>query len=165
MSTHILIRSLVALTTVSLAAGPVSTPLPAQGNAKTLLNLDNAGVAIKGYDPVAYFTDGKAVKGDPALQVTHEGAIYRFATREHQAMFRDDPARYAPQFGGYCGYGASRGYPADIDPEAFTIMGGRLILQNSKGVLRRWQEDPENFLQKADTNWPGIVDKHGKARP
>jgi len=126
------LRSLVAASLVGLAAGTPSLPVQAQQPGKVLLNLDKSGVAIRGYDPVAYFTQGKAVKGNP------------------------------PQFGGYCGYGASRGYPADIDPNAFTIMEGRLILQNSMGVLRRWQEDPDSYLRKADGNWPAIVEKHGK---
>ena len=157
-----LIRSLVATAVVGLAGGTPALPLLAQQAGKVLLNLDESGVAIRGYDPVAYFTEGKAVKGNPGFSARHEGALYHFATREHLAAFSANPAKYAPQFGGYCGYGASRGYPADIDPEAFTIMDGRLILQNSKGVLRRWQEDPDGFLRKADGNWPAIVEKHGK---
>jgi YHS domain-containing protein len=155
-------RSLVAASLVGLAAGPPAPPLLAQQQGKVLLNLDESGVAIRGYDPVAYFTEGKAVKGNPGFSARHEGALYHFATREHLAAFSANPARYAPQFGGYCGYGASRGYPAAIDPEAFTIMDGRLILQNSKSVLRRWQEDPGGYLRKADGNWPAIVEKHGK---
>ena len=156
------LRSLVAASLVGLAAGTPSLPVQAQQPGKVLLNLDKSGVAIRGYDPVAYFTQGKAVKGNPAFTAKHQGAVYHFATREHLAAFSTDPARYAPQFGGYCGYGASRGYPADIDPNAFTIMEGRLILQNSMGVLRRWQEDPDSYLRKADGNWPAIIEKHGK---
>ena len=83
---------------------------------------------------------------------------------EHLAAFRADPAKYAPSFGGYCAYGVSRGYAVSIDPEAFTIMNNRLLLQNSKSVLRRWQEDPGAHLVKADSNWPGIVEKQGKPR-
>lgn len=110
---------------------------------KTLINVDQTGLGIQGFDPVAY----------------------RFASAEPKARFDAAPPKYAPQFGGYCGYGASRGYPAPIDPRAFTIMNGRLILQNSLGVLERWRKDPEGYLAKADANWPSIVEKHGKTAP
>ncbi len=146
------------------AATHVAAQAPAPPPSKMLLNLDRDGVAIQGHDPVAYFTMGKPVKGDPALSATHAGAIYHFASREHRDLFTADPEKYAPQFGGYCGYGASRGYPAKIDPRAFTIMNGRLILQYSLGVLETWMKDPEAYLRKADANWPGIVEKHGKPR-
>jgi YHS domain-containing protein len=155
-------RSLIAASLVGLAAGTPALPLLAQQEGKVLLNLDESGVAIRGFDPVAYFTGGKAVKGNPGFSARHEGALYHFATREHLEAFSANPARYAPQFGGNFGYGASRGYPADIDPEAYTIMDCQLILQNSKGVLRRWQEDPEGYISKADGNWPSNDEKHGK---
>jgi YHS domain-containing protein len=165
MSNSARFRTLAAAVLLGLTAGLRPAFLPAQEPGKVLLNLDKSGVAIRGYDPVAYFTEGKPVKGTPALSATHQQATYYFASREHLATFSADPARYVPQFGGYCGYGASRGYPANIDPEAFMIMDGRLILQNSQGVLRRWQEDPESYLRKADANWPAIVAKHGKLKP
>jgi YHS domain-containing protein len=158
-------RPLAAAALLGLLAATSPAFLPAQAPGKVLLNLDKAGVGIQGYDPVAYFTVGKPTRGNPAFSAAHQDVTYYFATREHLTAFSADPDRYVPQFGGYCGYGASRGYPADIDPEAFTIMDGRLILQNSKGVLRRWLEDPETYLRKADANWPGIVQKHGKPAP
>ena len=81
----------------------------ASGLAAGLVNVDAKGVAIKGYDPVAYFTDSKPVKGDEKFQSTYQGATYDFASSEHKALFDKDPAKYAPQFGGYCAYGAAKG--------------------------------------------------------
>lgn len=165
MRTHTLLRPFAVASAILLAASSAGAPtLAAQSEPRVLQNLDRNGLAIQGYDPVAYFTQGQAVKGNPAITATHDGATYRFASAEHLAAFKADPAKYAPSFGGYCAYGVSRGYAVSIDPEAFTIMNNRLLLQNSKSVLRRWQEDPETHLVKADSNWPGIVEKQGKPR-
>ena len=144
-----------------LAACPATT----SGQQRVLVNTDRSGLALQGYDPVAYFTAGMAMPGRPELTASYQGATYQFATPEHRDRFRGDPGRYAPQFGGYCGYGASRGYLAPVDPEAFVVMDGRLILQNSKRVLELWQREPEARLKLADANWPGLLEREGKPRP
>lgn len=149
-----------------LAAGGAA-PLLAQDKAapeKVLLNLDRNGLAMKGYDPVSYFEPSGPLKGSTEFTALHDGATYRFANAENRDRFALKPTRYAPQFGGYCGYGASRNYLAPVDPEAFAIMDGRLILQYSKDVLRRWQEDPRSRLTLADENWSGLVEREGKPR-
>jgi len=128
---------------------------------KPVLNLKD-GLAMEGYDPVSYFVGSKPVKGSPAITAQYQGATYRFASSENRVLFAMEPAKYAPQYGGYCGYAASQGHLAPVDPEAYTIMNGRLILQNSKSVLQRWLEDPEGYLKKADENWPTIVAKEAK---
>ena len=128
---------------------------------KHYLNLDRNGVIIKGYDPVAYFTDGKPVKGDAKFESNYEGAKYRFASQEHKKLFDADPAKYAVQYGGFCGYAVSQGYTATVDPDAWLIADGRLILQYSKGALEKWKANAES-LKKADSNWPTIVEKKGK---
>ena len=143
------------LLSVSLA-----TPLLAQ--TKTLLNLDKAGVAIQGYDPVAFFTDHKPVKGAAEFTSKHGGATYLFSSKEHKDLFDKEPAKYEPVFGGYCAYGVSRNKLVEIDPEAFQIMDGRLILQKSKGVRDDFNKDAQGNLGKAKANWPGLVDKNGK---
>jgi hypothetical protein len=102
------------------------------------------------------------VRGAEGITASYQGATYRFATAANRDLFQAEPARYAPQFGGYCGYGASRDYLASVDPEAFTIMDGRLILQNSKRVLEQWRKDPAGRLTAADKNWPGLVEREGK---
>jgi YHS domain-containing protein len=129
---------------------------------KVLVNVDKEGLAIQGYDPVAYFDGGVPTKGDPAITTTHDGATYRFATEEHKKAFESDPAKYAPAFGGFCGYGMSKGYAAKVDPTAFVIQDGHLILQYSKDVSATWAKDPQGLYAKALANWPKVVEQKGK---
>jgi len=136
--------------------------LSASAQTKTLLNLDKAGVAIQGYDPVAFFTDHQPVKGKPEFTSQLNGATYEFASREHKALFDKEPARYEPAFGGYCAYGVSRNKLAPIDVDAFQIVDGRLLLQYSRGVRDDFNADQKGNLMKAAQNWPGLVQKKGK---
>lgn len=136
--------------------------LPVWAQSKSLLNLDKAGVAIQGYDPVAFFTDNKPVKGKPELVVRHNGASYYFASREHREQFKADPAKYEPAFGGYCAYGVSRNKLVEVDVDAFQIVDGKLLLQYSKGVRDDFNKDTKGNLTKAEANWPGLVERKGK---
>lgn len=135
---------------------------PVLAQTKALLNLDKAGVAIQGYDPVAFFTDAKPVKGDAKFPAKHKGAVYFFASKEHLDEFKKNPAKYEPSFGGYCAYGVSRGKLVEVDVEAFQIVDGRLLLQYSKGVRNDFNKDSKGNVTKADQNWPGLVEKKGK---
>lgn len=114
------------------------------------------GLAIYGYDPVAYFTEGKAVDGSPAYVATHEGATFEFASAANRDRFAADPGRYAPQYGGYCAYGTSAGYKAGIDPRAFTIVNDRLYLNYNLDVRQEWSKDVPGHIAKADGNWPTV---------
>lgn len=148
-------RLLTFLTFVALA-------LPASAQNKILVNTDKTGVAVQGYDPVAFFTDHKSVKGDPSFVVKRDGAIYFFASKAHKDLFIQDPAKYEPCFGGYCAYGVSRDKLVEIDVDAFQIVGGKLLLQYSKGVRDDFNRDTEGNLAKADANWPRLVAQKGK---
>ena len=119
-------------------------------------NLGKDRLAVKGYDVVAYFTEGQARRGDARFETEWDGAIWRFATADHLELFRKDPARYAPQYGGYCAYAVSRNYTADADPEAWHIENGRLYLNYSKRVRETWRKDIPGNISKADRNWPGL---------
>ena len=147
---------------LSLLLLTLGMALPAFAQTKTLLNLDKAGVAIQGYDPVAFFTDGKPVKGKPEFPARHNGALYYFASKEHRDLFKADPAKYEPAFGGYCAYGVSRNKLVEIDVDAFQIVDGRLLLQYSKGVRNDFNKDQKGNLAKAEGYWPGLVEKKGK---
>ena len=136
--------------------------LPAFAQTKTLLNLDKTGVAIQGYDPVAFFTDGKPVKGKTEFVVKLDGAIYQFASKQHRDAFKADPTKYEPVFGGYCAYGVSRNKLIEIDVDAFQIVEGKLLLQYRKGVREDFNQDTQGNLAKAKSNWPGLVDRKGK---
>ena len=147
---------------LSLIVATLALPLFAQTASKNLLNLDKTGVAIQGYDPVAFFTDSKPVKGDQKFLVKHDGAIYFFASKEHKDLFKANPAKYTPEFGGYCAYGVSRNKLVEIDVDAFQIVDGKLLLQYSKGVRDDFNKDTKGNLAKADANWVGLLDKKGK---
>lgn len=131
------------------------------GDQKQLLNLDRNGVAIQGYDPVAFFTEAKPVMGDPKIRSSHGGAVYVFASDANRAMFEANPAKYEPEFGGWCAYAASINALSPIDPTYWEIVDGRLLLQHNQKAWDLWHKDAASNLVKADKNWPGLVDKNG----
>ncbi len=110
-------------------------------------------VAIKGYDTVAYFTKSKPVKGSPEYQSKWQDAIWQFASGSHRDLFEANPERYAPQFGGYCALGIAAGEYAQIDPEAWTIVEGKLYFNNSKDYQTVWKKAPEAYMVTAQYNW------------
>ena len=115
--------------------------------------------AIKGYDVVAYFTEGKAVKGTKQFTYEWKGATWFFASAENLAAFMDKPEQYAPQYGGYCAWAVSQGDTADIDPEAWKIVDGKLYLNYDADIQTKWSADIPGNIQKADANWPQLLAK------
>jgi YHS domain-containing protein len=115
------------------------------------------GVAIRGHDPVAYFTQGKPVAGKSDLRHEHQGSTFLFASATNRDAFAADAAKYAPQYGGYCAFGVSRGYKADIDPAAFTIVGGKLYLNYNARVQQDWLKDTAGYIGKADAKWAEVA--------
>ena len=109
--------------------------------------------AIRGYDPVAYHTEMMPVKGDPAYTHEYHDAVWQFSSEDNLRKFRDDPERYAPQYGGYCAYAMSKGYVVSTDPQAWTIEGDRLYLNYSLGVRKTWLKDVPGYVARADANW------------
>ena len=148
------------------APAPVPTPTSdAPKSGKQLVLRDADGVAIEGYDPVAYFTDGKPVAGSASHTSLYGGAIYQFASAEHKQLFDAAPAKYAPQYGGYCGYAASIDRLSPIDPAFWQIVDGRLILQHNQKAFDLFNGDLAGNVAKADRNWPGLVAKNGTGGP
>lgn len=117
------------------------------------------GAAIGGYDPVAYFTENKPVKGSPQFSAEWKGAVWHFASAANRDAFKADPARYAPQYGGYCAFGASEGYAVKTEPDAWSIVGGKLYLNYNTTVRGKWSENRDERIQRADRNWPEILKK------
>ena len=117
------------------------------------------GVAIRGYDPVAYFNQGKAVKGKKDFEYQYMGATWRFIDAENRDAFTKDPDKYAPQYGGYCAFGMSHGYAAPIDPKAWSVVEGKLYLNYNLEVRKEWNKDIPGFIGKANENWPKIPKK------
>ena len=121
------------------------------------INKTSDGVAIKGYDPVAYVVDGKPVRGSRGFEYVWIGAKWLFSSAEHRDLFIKNPEKYSPKYGGYCAYAVSRGSTADIDPEAWTIVAGKLYLNLSKKIRDKWSKDIPGNIRKADENWPNIL--------
>ena len=117
-------------------------------------------LAIRGYDPVAYFSldqDAPAVPGDPEITATYMGSTWRFASQANREAFEADPARYAPQYGGYCAFAVSHGFTKPVDPDAWHIKDDKLYLNLSKRVKRKWLKDRDAAIARADGHWPRVL--------
>lgn len=112
--------------------------------------------AIKGFDTVAYFTEGNAVEGDEQYAIEYMQATWLFSSQQNLELFKADPEKYAPQYGGYCAYAVSQNTTAPIKPELFTIHEGKLYLNFNKGVNKKWLKNKEDFIVDADKNWPAL---------
>lgn len=141
---------------MTYALGALGACFLAVGVARAGTVNEDHGVAIKGYDPVAYFTDNRPVKGSKAHRFAYQGVTYEFASAAHRKAFAADPEKYAPQFGGFCAYGTAVGHKADIDPAAFSIVEGRLYLNYSMKVRDIWKQDKPGYIHKADAAWPAV---------
>src|SRR5262245_59081260 len=141
--------------TFSLLMVRILAPVPtAAGEA---VNQSASGVAMKGYDPVAYFTEGRPAKGETRFQHQWMGATWQFSSAVNRDLFVANPKKYAPQYGGYCAYGVSEGHKAPIDPKAWTIVDRKLYLNYDSAVREIWQKDMPGHISKADANWPKIA--------
>lgn len=109
--------------------------------------------AIDGFDPVAYFKFGKATPGKAEYTYRWQDADWHFDNPAHLADFQQNPEQYAPQYGGYCAYGWSKGYAVKIDPQAWSIVDGKLYLNYDTGVKKTWDKNQAGYIQKADVNW------------
>jgi YHS domain-containing protein len=118
-----------------------------------------SSLAVSGYDPVAYFTEGKPVEGTSAFEHKWNGATWRFANAKNLEAFKADPEAYAPQYGGYCAWAVSQGYTASSDPNAWRIVGKKLYLNYDREVQQTWEKDAAGNIVKADGNWPKVLEK------
>lgn len=140
---------------VLLACGLAGTALTRGAQARVYTGYID-GVAQAGHDAVAYHRQGVAVSGDPAITLVHEGALWRFSSEENRAAFAVDPTAYEPQYGGHCAWAMAQGYLAQGDPQIWRILEGRLFLNATEAVNRRWLRDLPGFIAQADANWPGL---------
>jgi YHS domain-containing protein len=113
-------------------------------------------VAIRGYDPVAYFTDIRPVKGSAEFHAEYQGSTFHFASATHRDAFLENPTKFAPQYGGYCAFGMAKGYKAAIDQTAFTLVDDKLYLNYSETVRSRWTLNIPGYIRQADANWPDV---------
>ena len=117
------------------------------------VNVDKSGVILHGYDAVAYVEQNRPVKGDPKFSSTYRTATYYFASAAHKAAFDKNPAKYAPQYGGFCAESMTRRELKDTDPNAFFVYKGKLYVCSSPAAVKRFNSDPEANVKKADKNW------------
>lgn len=133
-----------------LSASAAAAPSPA-------VNVDSAGLAMRGYDPVAFFTDGKPVAGQSAHRLQWNGATWQFASAQSLEAFRAAPERYAPQFGGYCAWAVSQHYLAPGDPNFWKIVDGKLYLNANARAKELWEADQADAIVRGHANWPAVL--------
>jgi YHS domain-containing protein len=140
------------LAVLVLAAGLFAGPALAA-------DVQHSTPGLGGYDPVAYFTDAKPIRGSGYHTAVYEGIVYAFANAEHRTMFLANPQKYLPAFGGYCAYGVAIGKKFVADPEVWKVEGGTLYLNLDRGIQAKWEKDIPGYIKKGNANWTDIRDK------
>jgi YHS domain-containing protein len=147
----------VALAATALSVGLSVAVVPGAGavdHTGGAYNTVYAGIGIKGYDPVAYFTDHKAVAGSETITYDWKGVTWRFASAEHRDAFKAAPEKYAPQYGGFCSWGGAQGKLFDVDPvNAWKIVDNKLYMNFNGDIEKKWEADISGFIHKAEANW------------
>jgi len=146
----------LAIATFNIAGSPAHAVVP---TSTSDVNTDEQGLALHGYDAVAYFTQGKPTKGDARFKSTYNGATYFFASAANQKKFMAEPAAFAPQYGGFCAMGVVLEKKLDGDPNVWKIVDGKLYLNVNQDVSVMWNRDIPGNLEKANDNWPTIKNK------
>jgi YHS domain-containing protein len=147
-------RSFVVLALIGITAVNAAAQ-----HGRTALNVDTAGVILKGYDVMAYHLKGEAALGSPEFTVTHNGAVYRFASAAHRDQFASAPDRFAPAFGGYCAMGVAAGAKFDIDPTRFVVQEGVLYVNKDRGAQAAFMRALDPNILKARDNWPRVAEQ------
>ncbi len=173
MTNILIMKNIYLITTLTVLVLGVGTTLVSTRQANT--QYDNAilisksdvnddqvfyqqrGIAIKGTDTVAYFTEGKAVKGDQKYSYQWGNTTWWFKNETNRDLFAQNPKQYAPQFGGFCAWAVSRNYTAPINPQAWTIVDGKLYLNYNKSVQKTWAQDIQGNIIKGHRNWPNLL--------
>jgi YHS domain-containing protein len=151
-------RLAALLVAAILTAGPgLTVANPALAGEPPVYTGFLSSLAVNGYDPVAYFTEGKPVEGSSSFESTYQGAKWRFTSAANKAAFDADPAKYAPQYGGYCAWAVSQGYTAKGDPEHWKIVDGKLYLNYNAEVQQKWSTDIPGHIKAANGNWPKVI--------
>src|SRR5262245_58149196 len=147
-------RATVAAAAAILAVLPVYPSNIASARSPEIHTGIVSSTAVGGYDPVAYFTDGKPVEGKPDITWRWKGATWRFANEKNRDAFKAKPEAYAPQYGGHCAWAVSNGYTSKGDPKYWRVVNGKLYLNYNAKVQSDWERDMSGHIGKADKNWP-----------
>ncbi len=155
-----ILRNLVATLAVISSLFAASAAIAGtETNVSSGLTAKGPGLAVHGYDVVAYFTEARPTFGRAKHSTVYKDATYRFASDEHLDAFEDDPEKYLPQYGGYCAYGVAVGAKFDGDPHLWRIVDGRLYLNLNEDIQKIWEKKIPGYIKKADRNWPRIAGK------
>jgi len=138
-----------------LAAGLLVTSL---SFANVAVEVDENNVILAGHDAVSYFTEDAAVEGYAGISTVYNGAIYHFSSEENRDLFKANPSKYAPQYGGFCAFGTSIGKKFDISGKAFEVVDGKLYVQKNLAVLDTWTKEKVERIEQSEANWPKIKD-------
>ena len=154
-------RRAFSLAFLSVALGGVMasviTPVAAQSRTGGTVNQMIAGMGLKGYDPVSYFSDHKPAKGATDITTDWGGATWHFVSKEHRDAFAKNPERYAPQYGGFCAWGVAHGKLFDVDPEhGWAVVNNKLYVNLNADILTAWRKEQRKFIKDADANWPKL---------
>lgn len=150
-----------AVAALALGTAALTSTTPAfayDENSTASVNVEQ-GLALKGHDPVAYFTVGKPTQGVAKYSAKFQGATYHFASAANQKRFQSNPAKYAPQYGGFCAMGAAIGKKLDVDPNSFKVVDDKLYLNVNAEIFKKWSEDVPGHIRAADQNWPALANK------
>jgi YHS domain-containing protein len=143
---------------IAAGLGLAALTVPAAASAEAPVYTSTfSNVALSGYDTVAYFTAGKPVKGSATHKITYKGAEWRFSSAANLAKFKASPARFAPQYGGYCAWAVSQGYTAAGDPTVWKIVGNKLYVNYNQEIGAKWSKNVPGFIKSGDANWPKIL--------
>lgn len=145
-----------AMQRLNLLLGALAIVVSSLASAGADTETDSNDVILAGYDTVAYFTEGRPVEGSPKYTAVYNDAIYRFSSAKNRDTFRADPARYAPQYGGFCAYGLTFGKKFEVDGKAFEIVDGKLYVNKNKSVYKAWAKDIPRHIDEADGQWPEV---------
>lgn len=151
-----LFMALNAVTAIAYAGGPEINTLEKKG---VFGKFKHNGIAIRGYDTVAYFTQGEAVEGSPTITTEWQGATWQFSREEHKELFVSEPEKYAPQYGGYCAYGIANDYVVKIEPDQWQIVDDKLYLNYDARIQKAWLKDIEGYIEEADRKFDALLAK------
>jgi len=152
-----MLKAVIVATTVALAL--TTLPSAALAAKPEIYTSAFSNVAVQGYDPVAYFTQGKPVEGSEAFKTTYKGAEFHFASAGNLARFKANPSAYAPQFGGYCAWAVSQNYTAKGDAQHWRIVNGKLFLNYNGDIQKKWEKNIPGLIARANANWPNVLQK------
>jgi len=151
-----IVSSVIKGLAIATAALTLATASYAGDDKVRTSNVSDHQLALKGYDAVAYFNEGAPVAGKSRFSYSHNGVEYRFSTADNRDRFAASPAKYEPQYGGFCAFGVSVGLKLEVDPEAFEIIDGKLYLNNAPEVHAMWLKDPKGRIKAANKNWKTV---------